>query len=78
MVEPAKKTGSKIASGVSTPVLPTFISILSSLVNFFSAGYLYAVAHFGDLAVEPSISLCLKLLVFITAPSMSYSRLARF
>ena len=42
-VEPDIKTGSKIPVGVSIPVLPTFISIFKSLVDFSSGGYLSLV-----------------------------------
>ena len=39
-VVPAKEIGSKIATGVKTPVLPTLISISISVVSFSSGGYL--------------------------------------
>ena len=50
-VVPDNCTGSKFATGVTTPVLPTWYVIAFSRVNCFSAGNLYAIAHRGDLAV---------------------------
>ena len=70
IVEPATFTGFNIAIGVIAPVLPTWQIISSSLVSFFSGGYLYAIAHLGTLEVVPIFSLNFKLSTFITAPSI--------
>ena len=70
IVEPATFTGSKIAIGVMTPVLPTWQIISFKIVSFFSGGYLYAIAHLGTFDVVPSSSLNFRLSTFITAPSI--------
>ena len=70
IVEPATLTGSKIAIGVITPVLPTWHTISFKVVSFCSGGYLYATAHLGVLAVVPNISLKFKSSTFTTAPSI--------
>ena len=70
MVEPASFTGSRIAIGVITPVLPTWQTISFTLVSFFSGGYLYATAHLGTFAVEPNMSRKAKSSTFTTAPSI--------
>ena len=70
IVEPATFTGSNIAIGVMTPVLPTWQIISFNFVSFFSGGYLYAIAHLGVLAVVPKISLKSNSSTFTTAPSI--------
>ena len=70
MVDPATLTGSNIAIGVMTPVLPTWQMISFKIVSFFSGGYLYATAHLGTFMVEPNISLKCKSSTLITAPSI--------
>ena len=70
-VVPARSTGSKLPTGVSTPVLPTLISILRSLVGFSSGGYLYASAHLGYFAVLPRSRRLAKLSTLTTAPSIA-------
>ena len=77
-VVPARKTGSKQAVGVRTPVRPTATSMLRSVVSFTSGGYLNAIAQRGNLLVEPIKSRCAKSFTLITAPSISKSSLARF
>ena len=52
-VVPARKTGSKQAVGVSTPVRPTATSMLRKIVSLTSGGYLKAMAQRGNLLVEP-------------------------
>ena len=68
---PPTLTVLSFATGVRTPVLPTWKSIFSISVKTSSAGNLCAIAHLGDLAISPScfckdISLTLK-----TTPSIS-------
>ena len=70
ILEPATTTGSSIAIGVITPVLPTLQTISFNIVSFCSGGYLYAIAHFGTLNVVPIFSLKFKSSTFITAPSI--------
>jgi len=70
IVEPATTTGSNIARGVITPVLPTWHIISFKIVSFFSGGYLYATAHLGTFAVCPIFSLNSKSSTFTTAPSI--------
>ena len=76
IVEPATCTGSNIARGVITPVLPTLHTISINFVSFFSGGYLYAICHLGLFAVVPSISLNAKSSTFITAPSIPNVKLS--
>lgn len=52
-VEPARRTGSRTAFGVRTPVRPTCTVISSNFVCFCSGGYLYATAHFGVTPLRP-------------------------
>ena len=76
-VVPAKETGSKFATGVIAPVLPTWKLILFNLVKACSALYLYEIAHLGNLEVKP-ISFCIsKLSTLITIPSISKGKLNR-
>ena len=70
IVEPATFTGSSIAIGVITPVLPTWHTMSFNIVCFCSGGYLYAIAHLGVFTVVPNISLNFKSSIFITAPSI--------
>ena len=49
-----------------------------NLVKTSSAGNLYAVAHFGYLAVYPNSSCILISLTLITTPSISYGNLLLF
>ena len=50
-VVPATLTGSSIAVGVTTPVLPILSSISNKSVMTSSAGNLYAIAQRGDFCV---------------------------
>ena len=77
-VVPARKTGSKQAVGVSTPVRPTATSMLRRVVSLTSGGYLKAMAHRGNLLVEPICARWAKSLTLMTAPSMSKSSFERF
>ena len=77
-VVPARKTGSKQAVGVSTPVRPTATSMLRKVVSLTSGGYLNAMAQRGNLLVEPIRSRWAKSLTLMTAPSMSKSSFERF
>ncbi len=71
MVEPATVTGSNSATGVSTPVRPTWMRISRRTVVFSSGGNLKAMAQRGARAVNPSSSCWAKLSTFTTTPSMS-------
>ena len=53
-IEPEIRTGSKFATGVIAPVLPTLNEIELNLVIRFSALNLYAIAHLGNLEVNPN------------------------
>ena len=71
MVIPESLTGSKTATGVKAPVLPTWIIISFILVVACLAGNLYDMAQRGNLAVLPR-SFCFSVeLTFITIPSTS-------
>ena len=70
-VEPDIYTGSSLATGVTAPLLPTFISISSTIVDISSGGNLNAVAHLGAREVNPSSFCKIKLSIFITTPSVA-------
>ena len=71
-VVPASRTGgSKWATGVSLPVLPTWHSMRASRVTACSASNLYARAHRGNLLVTPSLSRWAKSSTLMTMPSVS-------
>ena len=53
---PEIKTVSKFATGVITPVLPTWNVIDLKIVLASSAGYLKAIHHLGHLTVYPILS----------------------
>ena len=69
-VDPLTRTGSSTATGVNTPVRPTWTRMSRNLVSTRSASYLKAMAQRGDLAVNPSRSRWAKESTFITAPSV--------
>ena len=71
MVEPATVTGSNSATGVSTPVRPTWMRISRSTVVFSSGGNLNAMAQRGARAVKPRSPCWVKLSTLTTTPSMS-------
>ena len=77
IVEPATKTGSSTANGVTAPVRPTFTAILRSLVVFCSAGNLNATAQRGNLLVVPSALRRSTSFTFTTTPSVSKSSARR-
>ena len=78
MTDPCTKTGSKLATGVILPVLPTWNVTSFNLVLTSSGGNLYAIAHLGYFAVTP-ISSCISILsTFNTIPSISYGRFGLF
>ena len=54
-VEPDTLTDSRMAVGVSTPVLPTWRTISKTLVSTCSGGNLYARLALGECPVEPSL-----------------------
>ena len=54
-------TGSILATGVSAPVLPIWISIFLIIENPFSAENLCAIAHLGELETKPSLFCNFKL-----------------
>ena len=57
-------TGLILATGVSAPVLPIWISIFRILENALSAENLWAVAHLGALATKPNLFCNSKWLIF--------------
>ena len=70
-VEPIILIGSNTAFGVIKPVLPTVQTISVNFDFTSSAGNLYAITHFGYLAVLPS-SFCMWIsFTLITIPSIS-------
>ena len=71
MVDPATTTGSNSATGVSTPVRPTWMRMSRRTVRFSSGGNLNAMAQRGARAVKPRASWLAKLSAFTTTPSMS-------
>jgi len=73
-VTPPILTGSRIATGVIIPVLPTWNFTSNNFVVLCSGGYLNAIAHLGNFVVSPNIFLNLYSLTLITAPSIAYSR----
>ena len=77
IVEPARRTGSRTANGVTAPVRPTLTSIRSSFVWACCAGNLKAVAHLGNFAVAPSRSRTARSSTLTTTPSVSNSRPCR-
>ena len=54
-VTPETKTGSILATGVSAPVLPTWISIFKISDIDLLAENLWAIAHLGALAAFPNL-----------------------
>ena len=77
-VEPATRTGSSTANGVTRPVRPTLTSIESSVVVTSSGGYLYAIAQRGARLVEPSRPWIATGSTFTTTPSISCSKSCRW
>ncbi len=71
MVEPATSTGSNSATGVSTPVRPTWMRIWRRTVRFSSGGNLKAMAQRGARAVKPRAACEAKESTLTTTPSMS-------
>ena len=74
MTDPATLVGVMTALGVIFPVLPTVKIMSSSFVITSSGGNLYAIAHFGVLAVYPKTSYLVISLTLITIPSISYAK----
>ncbi len=72
-VDPATRTGSMTANGVTRPVRPTFTGMSSSRVRTTSGGYLYAMAHRGARDVSPSCSCREMSSTLMTTPSISCS-----
>ena len=70
-VTPETKTGSNFATGVSAPVLPTWISISFIIEKPFSAENLWAIAHLGTLDKFPNLPCSSKLFTLYTIPSIS-------
>ena len=75
MVAPASSTGCNTAIGVTLPLLPTCQMTSSSIVEASCASNLNAIAHFGNLFVQPISSRGATLFILITIPSISTSRL---
>src|ERR1035437_2681289 len=76
-VTPPTSTGLRQATGVRAPVRPTWTSMASTVVVACRAGYLYAMAQRGALAVKPSWRCCSTESTLTTTPSMSYGRASR-
>jgi hypothetical protein len=72
-VEPATRTGSSTANGVTRPVRPTFTWMSSSFVLTSSGGYLKAMAQRGARLVEPRRPWIATESTFATTPSISCS-----
>ena len=70
-VTPARLTGSRMATGVSTPVRPTWTSMRDSTVSASWAGNLSATAKRGARSVKPKASCKARLSTFTTTPSIS-------
>ena len=68
---PAINTGSIVANGVITPVLPTEKRTFFTLETFSVAGNFHATAHLGALDTKPSFSCLEKSSTLTTAPSIS-------
>ena len=68
---PPTVTGSTFATGVIAPVLPTWIIISLIVVTAFSAENLYAMAHRGELDVDPNLFCKFKSFTLKTKPSIS-------
>jgi len=73
-VEPSRSTGSNSATGVSAPVRPTWTAMCSTRVVACRAGYLYATAQRGILAVAPRRACSAAALTLTTTPSISKGR----
>ena len=76
-VEPATRTGSSSANGVTRPVRPTLTLMSRSLVVTSSGGYLKAIAHRGAREVEPSRRCSASWSTLTTTPSISCSTSCR-
>ena len=70
-VEPARRTGSSSATGVRTPVRPTWTEMARSFVSTRSAANLYAMAQRGALLVLPASRWSGSESSFTTAPSVA-------
>ena len=70
-VVPAMSTGSRLATGVTVPVRPTWYDTDRKMVEALSALNLYAIAQRGDLAVYQSFSCSFSESTFITTPSVA-------
>jgi hypothetical protein len=64
-------TGTILATGVSAPVLPTWISIFLITENPFSAENLCAIAHLGEFDTKPNLFCNFKSSTLYTNPSKS-------
>ncbi len=69
-VTPPTATGTSLATGVRTPVLPTCTSMACNTVMACSAGNLKATAKRGDLAVKPRACWAARSFTLATAPSI--------
>ena len=74
MVEPASRTGSSSAYGVTAPVRPTLTRMRRIFVCACCAGNLNAVAQRGNFAVVPSRSRSARSSTLTTTPSVPKSR----
>lgn len=74
---PATRTGSSSATGVSTPVRPTWIAMALSRVVTCSGGNFRAKAQRGARAVWPKSSCKARLFTLATTPSISKGRVLR-
>jgi hypothetical protein len=76
-VDPATRTGSSTAYGVTRPVRPTLTRTSTSLVLTSSGGYLNAIAQRGARLVDPSRHWTEIWSALITTPSISCSTSCR-
>jgi hypothetical protein len=70
-VVPASGTGSNSATGVTTPVRPTWQVRRSSRLGASSAAYLRAIAQRGAFWVKPASSCSRRSSSFTTTPSVA-------
>ena len=70
-VTPPTSIGLRLATGVRTPVLPTWNLTFWIDVTFSSAGNLCAIAQRGALETKPNFFCEVKLFTLYTIPSIS-------
>ena len=70
-VTPPTRAGATLATGVTTPVRPTWYSMAFNRVRCRGGGYLYALAHRGERVTLPNTACKRRSSTLITAPSIS-------